>query len=218
MSFKIISDSLNLDLESISEDQLLYINKLTDEFISGFKLINSVGNLSATFYGGSRVVSGGEDFKLACQISDYLAKKNFTIITGGGPGIMEAGINSAVESGSRAIGVGINIKHEPSNSLATDFLMFESFAARKFFLRSSDLLFFFKGGIGTLDELFEILTLIDTGKLISKKIFLCNTDFYKPILDSVISAKDNDVSLVSQDLVNRFNYIDSVEDLKQFIK
>lgn len=212
MSYRNISDSFSLKLETISEDQYLYMQNIQNEYTNGYKLINSIGQISATFYGGSKITSKSGEFKLAYELSQYLSSKKIAIITGGGPGIMNAGLMAAKKANNRAIGVGVSINQETPSEFATDFVLFDNFVVRKFFLRSSDLLFFFKGGVGTMDELFEVLTLIITKKLPEKQIFICNTEFFKPIIDLVFSACDDGVYLVDSSLKEKITYIDSLDD------
>lgn len=216
--FKKLSKNLNIENESIQEDQHYYINSIKEEYNNGFLLLNSIGQISATFFGGSRIEKGDKTYDFVYKLAKHLAIMNFTIVTGGGPGVMEAGLEGAKSGGSRSIGIGVDLESEMPSTFASDFLMLDHFSVRKFLLRQSDYLFFFPGGIGTLDELFEVLTLADTNKLNNKKIFLCSSGFYLPIIEMIKNLKEGDKSLISDNLLSRFAIIDSCQDFVDYLE
>lgn len=139
---------------------------------------------SVTFYGSARFKEGDEYYdrarKLAYRISNEL---KHTVVTGGGPGIMEAGNRGAFEAGGKSVGLTIKLPTEQKdNPYLTDEIPFNFFFARKMSLSfSSEVFIFFPGGFGTLDECSEILTLIQTKKLEKVPIILYGSDFWGPI-------------------------------------
>lgn len=204
--------------ESVQEDQYLYIKNIAKEYEQGYLLLNGIGQTSATMYGGSKVSKNSQEYLLAFDIACYLASKKIAIITGGGPGIMEAGVEGALAKKGKAIAITVSLENEKPPEQVTSRIDLANFSVRKFLLRQSDFLLFFPGGIGTLDELFEVLTLAHTNKLLNKKIILCSSQFFTPIVDMFISLKVDNVNLVSSEVKECFNIINSVEEMKRIIE
>jgi hypothetical protein len=140
--------------------------RILSEFVEGFEALAEVGPAVAVF-GSARVAESGPDYALAREIGGKLAKAGFAVITGGGPGVMEAANRGAHEAGGLSIGCNIELPHEqhlnPYVDLSIEFHYF--FARKTMFVKYSDAFVILPGGFGTLDELFESLTLIQTGKI-----------------------------------------------------
>ncbi len=140
--------------------------RILSEFVEGFESLARVGPAVAVF-GSARAPEGSPAYALARQIGGKLAKAGFAVITGGGPGIMEAANRGAHEAGGLSIGCNVELPHEqhvnPYVDLSIEFHYF--FARKTMFVKYSDAFVIMPGGFGTLDELFESLTLIQTGKI-----------------------------------------------------
>ena len=140
--------------------------RILSEFVEGFDAMAKVGP-AITVFGSARTKEGTESYELARRIGGELAKAGFAVITGGGPGAMEAANRGAHEAGGLSIGCNIELPHEqdmnPYVDLGVEFRYF--FARKVMFVKYADAFVILPGGFGTLDELFESLTLIQTGKI-----------------------------------------------------
>ncbi len=171
-------------LKEIKSADTWSVFKIISDFVKGFDELSDVGP-SVTIFGSARFDENNPYYKKAYTLSHLLAKKGFNIISGGGPGIMEAANKGAFEVGKvESIGLNIDLPHEQnSNPYTTKNLQFDYFFSRKVMLVKYSLAYvIFPGGYGTLDELFEALTLVQTRKVTGVKIFLVGYDYYAPLL------------------------------------
>ncbi len=158
--------------------------KVMSEFVEGFDTLSRVGP-AVTFFGSSRLSQESEIYKHAYRTAFMLGKLGFHIITGGGPGIMEAANRGAYDAGTVSVGLNIQIPTEQKpNKYQNISLKFEYFFVRKVMLIKYSMAYvIFPGGFGTFDELFEALTLMQTGKVYKFPIILYSTSFWQPLLD-----------------------------------
>lgn len=158
--------------------------KIMSEFVQGFDELADVGP-AVTFFGSSRSKEEDKYYRLAYETAFNLGKLGYTIITGGGPGIMEAANRGAHDSGTLSVGLNIEIPTEQQpNRYQNLSLKFDYFFVRKVMLIKYSLAYvIFPGGFGTLDELFEALTLIQTGKSYRFPLILFGGEYWKPMLD-----------------------------------
>ncbi len=158
--------------------------RILSEFVEGFDALATVGP-AVTIFGSARVAAGSPDYELARGIARRLAEHGFAIITGGGPGIMEAANRGCREGGGLSIGCNIELPHEqglnPYVDLGIEFKYF--FARKTMFVKYADAFVIMPGGFGTLDELFESLTLIQTGKIRDFPVVLVGTAYWQGMLD-----------------------------------
>jgi len=141
---------------------------------------------AVTFYGSARFKEGEEYYERARNLASKIVKElGYAIVTGGGPGIMEGGNRGAFEAGGKSIGAAIQLPMEQKdNPYLTDSIPFYFFFARRVALSFSSKVFvYFPGGFGTLDELFEVITLLQTKKLKPIPIVLYGSDFWRPLMD-----------------------------------
>ncbi len=158
--------------------------RILSEFVEGFDALAGVGK-AVTIFGSARVSEDDPYYAKARQLAALLAKEGFAVITGGGPGIMEAANRGCHEAGGLSIGCNIELPHEQSINryvdLAVEFRYF--FARKTMFVKYADGFAIFPGGFGTLDELFESLTLIQTGKIRHFPVVLVGTEYWSGLLD-----------------------------------
>ncbi len=184
--------------------------RLFVELIRGFRALHFVGPC-VTVFGSARFKEDHAYYHLARAVGAALARAGFTVMTGGGPGIMEAANRGAREVGGRSIGCNIELPREQKpNAYLDRWVTFRHFNVRKLMLVKYSYAFVvMPGGFGTLDELFEVATLIQTGKLQNFPVVLMGREFWQPLLDffrqrlierQTIDPPDFDRILVSDDV------------------
>ena len=200
--------------------------RIMSEFVQGFELLRDTG-LAATFWGSARLQPTDRYYKEAEELAARMAKRGFAIVSGGGPGIMEASNVGAFKVGGKSIGLNIHLPFEQKlNPYTTESLNFDFFFSRKVMLTfASEVYVYFPGGFGTMDEFFEIVTLIQTKKIDPLPIVLYGKDFWEPLLRffeqdmlkkfGTISAEDLKLFVVVDDVDEAFKYIMKNVDLKK---
>ena len=189
--------------------ELWYALKILWEFVRGFRALHFVGPC-VTVFGSARFKEGHKYYEAARAISASISTDlGFTIMTGGGPGIMEAANRGAREAGGPSVGCNVTLPHEQSaNPYLDKFVTIRYFFVRKVLLVKYSYAFvIMPGGFGTMDEFFEILTLVQTGKVHSFPIVIMGMDYYQPLLDylkfmaqqGTISPQDLDLLLFTDD-------------------
>jgi uncharacterized protein (TIGR00730 family) len=158
--------------------------RILSEFVEGFDALASVGP-AVTIFGSARTRRGTAGYELARTIGRKVAEAGFAVITGGGPGMMEAANRGCHEAGGFSIGCNIELPHEQSLNEYCDLgVEFRYFFARKtMFVKYADAFVILPGGFGTLDELFEALTLIETNKIRHFPVILVGSDYWRGLLD-----------------------------------
>ncbi len=164
--------------------ELFRVFRIAIEFIKGFRALHFVGPC-VTVFGSARFKEDHRYYSLARDISAKLSRVGFTILTGGGPGIMEAANRGARDAGGPSIGLNIELPMEQHpNPYVDRFVEFRYFFVRKVMLVKYSYAFVvMPGGFGTLDELFEAVTLIQTGKIRDFPVVLVGTDYWQPLID-----------------------------------
>jgi uncharacterized protein (TIGR00730 family) len=192
--------------------------RIMSEFVQGFEMLRNYG-LSATFWGSARLQPNDPYYKAAEELAAKLAKKGFAIISGGGPGIMEASNVGAFKVGGKSIGLNIELPFEQKlNPYTTDSLSFKYFFSRKVMLTfASEVYVYFPGGYGTLDEFFEIITLIQTKKIEPIPIVLYGSDFWNPLLKWFEKELLKKFKTISKEDLDLFVVVDSVDDAMKYI-
>ena len=187
--------------------------RIMSEFVEGFELLRKYG-LAVTFWGSARLEPGDDYYEEAEELASKLAKKGFAIITGGGPGIMEAGNVGAFKVGGKSIGINIKLPMEQKlNRYTTDSETFDFFFSRKVMLTyASEVYVYFPGGYGTLDEFFEIITLIQTKKIKPIPVLLYGKEFWQPLLDWMKNDLLKKYKTISKEDLDIFCVVDSVDE------
>ena len=215
-----------LSMEDV-ENTLHYARDLTN----GLRMLKEYPQ-GVTVFGSARVKESSVFYETARKLGELMAQNGHPIITGGGPGIMEAANRGAFEAGGMSIGLNIQLPHEQYvNKYVTNSMEFEYFFARKVMLvLSSKVYVYMPGGFGTIDELGEILVLMQEGKMPKTPIFLVGASFWQPLDDffkakmeesnGLISPGDRDLYTITNDLeeiVNRTNEINP-QDKSEIMK
>lgn len=166
--------------------ELLRTGRIAMEFIKGFRALHFVGPC-VTVFGSARFAPGHVYYELAREVGRRVAQLGFTTMTGGGPGVMEGANRGAKEAGGRSIGCNIVLPMEQKENPYLDrFVTFRYFFVRKVMLVKYSYAFVvLPGGFGTLDELFEALTLVQTGKIHQFPVVLMGTEYWKPLIEFV---------------------------------
>lgn len=193
--------------------------RIQAEFVEGFGALASLGP-SVSIFGSARTPETSEEYDTARRLAAALAAHGYGVITGGGPGIMEAANRGAFEAGGVSVGLGIELPFEQGMNDWVDLgVNFRYFFARKtMFVKYAQAFVVFPGGFGTFDELFESLTLVQTGKVTSFPVVLMGTSYWGGLIDWLrstvlaggkISAKDLDLVTVTDDVDEAVRIIDA---------
>jgi uncharacterized protein (TIGR00730 family) len=187
-----------------------HLRFMEEEFRAGFELIARIDRPAVSIFGSARLTADDPWYGLASRTAAGFAREGFGVITGGGPGVMEAANRGAKEAGGLSVGLGIELPHEQSMNAWLDLSYdFKHFYARKVcFVKASEGFVAFPGGFGTNDELFEALTLIQTRKIRRFPVVLFGRAHWEPMVgwlrgtlleERMISANDLDLFLVTDD-------------------
>ncbi len=208
-----------LTLSKINKDIEERIEKITIELTKGFDFIKNCKG-SVTFFGSSKVEEESEDYKKCREIAKRISTElKYTITTGGGPGIMEAANRGAYESGGQSVGFTINLPNQQvTNKYLTDHIGFNYFFSRKVCLTfSAEAFIYFPGGFGTFDEIFELLTLVQTNKIPKVPIILVGSIFwnnFETYLKNNLLAENK----IDPEDLNLYHITDSIDEIIEIIK
>ena len=172
-------------LERTHETFAADVALIASEFLSGFQAVAKIDRPAVTIFGSARVAEGSATYDAARETARRFADAGLAVVTGGGPGVMEAANRGARDAGGLSVGFNILLPHEQGLNPYCDIAVtFKHFYARKvMFVKSAEGFVIFPGGFGTMDELFESLTLIQTGKIGSFPVVLFDTDYWGEMLD-----------------------------------
>jgi len=195
--------------ESVAELRA-HTARIADEFLGGFEKVEQIDRPAVSIFGSARVREGSAPYDEARDVARRFGEAGWAVVTGGGPGVMEAANRGCKESGGLSVGFNIELPHEQSANPYLDIAMtFSHFYARKtMFVKAAEGFVVFPGGFGTADELFESLTLIQTGKIRHFPVVLYGRTFWKPMLAWVreqalplgmVSPDDLDLLTVTDD-------------------
>jgi uncharacterized protein (TIGR00730 family) len=185
------------DVEAEDEKRLDRIRREVD---AGFDALREIDD-GVSVFGSARIPEGHRWYELCRETGACLTKHGFTVITGGGPGLMEAANRGAAEAGGVSVGLNIELPHEqhgnPYVNLPVEFHYF--FARKLMFVRYARAFVIFPGGFGTLDELFESLTLIQTHRIKHFPVILVDTAYWRPLLDWIDHSLEDNALIATED-------------------
>jgi uncharacterized protein (TIGR00730 family) len=188
-----------------------HIGLIAKEFREGFEAVDKIKKPAVTIFGSARVREGDPPYEQARTSARRFAERGWSVVTGGGPGVMEGANRGAKEGGGMSVGFNIQLPHEQRSNPYLDIsVTFRHFYVRKtMFVKAAEGFVVFPGGFGTVDELFEALTLIQTGKVLHFPVVLFDTDYWGELLDWVkgevlvdgmISPEDLELLFVTDDV------------------
>ncbi|MFZ1987449.1 MAG: TIGR00730 family Rossman fold protein [Minisyncoccia bacterium] len=192
--------------------------KIMAEFVEGFETIGKYG-LAVSFFGSARATFEDHFYKDATELAGRLAKRGFAVITGGSAGIMEAANRGAYEAGGASIGLNISLEDSQGrNKYLTDYVLFDHFFVRKVMLTfASEAYVYFPGGFGTLDEFFEIITLIQTEKIKRVPIVCYGKEYWEPIVSFFKTKLYEEHRAISETDFDLFAVVDTADEAYDYI-
>jgi len=195
------------------------IFKIMSEFVQGFEFLSHYDK-SVTFFGTARCNFSDKNYREATKLAEMLAREGYAIVTGGGPGIMEAANKGAYNVNGESIGLNIQLPHEQrTNQYVNKSQSFSYFFTRKIMLSfSSEAYIYFPGGFGTLDEFFEIITLIQTKKLEAVPVVLVGRDFWDPFVDFIKNKVYGENEAINKEDLNIFYVVDNAEEAFAYLQ
>ena len=193
--------------------------RIMAEFVDGFDAMSAVDIPAVTIYGSARTPVDHKYYRLAENIASELAKAGMAVITGGGPGIMEAANKGSAEAGGVSIGLNISLPHEQTPNPYSNFpLHFKYFFVRKvMFMKYSMAFICMPGGFGSLDELFEALTLIQTQRIKPFPIVLVGSDFWSGLVDWIRDKLLSSGNISPED-ISLFQVLDDADEIVNHIR
>ncbi|MGD9893301.1 MAG: TIGR00730 family Rossman fold protein [Dehalococcoidia bacterium] len=205
-------------IQELSERDSNWLERVEDEFAAGFRLMEGRGPCVAVF-GSARVRSESPLYQHGRAIGRELARQGFTVVTGGGPGLMEAANRGALEAGGVSIGLGITLNElEPPNRYTTAAIAFRYFFVRKVMLvKYATAFVMLPGGVGTLDELFETLNLIQTKKIVPFPVIMAGSDHWHGLVDWMRSSL-YETRMVNPETMNLFLLEDDPGEVARTIR
>lgn len=194
--------------------------KIMAEFVDGFEKMSKIGPCVSIF-GSARTKPDSPYYKLAEEIARKLVEAGFGVITGGGPGIMEAGNKGAYEAGGKSVGLNIELPFEQFNNVYIDkdkIINFDYFFVRKvMFVKYAQGFIAMPGGYGTMDELFEALTLIQTNKVARFPVVLVGTQYWSGLIDWIKQTMLEQERNINAEDLDLFKLVDTAEDAVNYI-
>ncbi|TYP94470.1 hypothetical protein BC792_112135 [Sphingobacterium allocomposti] len=216
---KIRSSFANKTWQEIKVKDSWQIFKIMSEFVDGFEKLAKIGPCVSIF-GSARTKSDHNYYTMTVEIARLLAEKGYGVISGGGPGIMEAANKGAHEAGGKSVGLNIELPFEQFHNKYIDrdkLLEFNYFFVRKvMFMKYSQGYIVMPGGFGTMDELFEAITLIQTGKIARFPIVLVGKDYWKGLFDWIENTMLGHAYIAEEDL-KLYRIVDTAEEAVEHI-
>jgi hypothetical protein len=191
---------------------------IASEFLTGFQLVTRIDRPAVSIFGSARVLEGSPTYELARTTGHAFADAGFAVVTGGGPGVMEAANRGCKEGAGLSVGFNIELPHEQGLNAWCDLsLTFKHFYARKvMFVKAAEGFVIFPGGFGTQDELWEALTLIQTGKIGNFPVVLVDSDYWAEML-AWVRGEMLDDGMISPDDLARIHVTDEPEEAVEMV-
>jgi len=196
------------------------IFKIMSEFVEGYERMAKIGPCISVF-GSARTKPENKYYQLGVEVSELLAKGGYGVITGGGPGIMEAGNKGAKQGGGKSVGLNIDLPFEQNHNPYIDpehNLEFDYFFVRKVvFVKYAQGFVILPGGFGTLDELFEALTLIQTKKINERPVVLIGSEYWKGLFEWIENVMLHSEQNISPKDLELYKIVDTAEEAYKYI-
>ena len=208
-----------ISYESLSDDIAARADRVSEEIKNGFTMIGTFDK-SVTFWGSARTMPHEDDYKIAVALAGKVANAGYTVVTGGGPGIMGAGNCGAHDAGGKSVGLTIKLPMEQkTNPCVSHYYDFHYFFTRKLCMAfAAEAYLFFPGGFGTLDELFEILTLVQTKKITPAPVIILVGSHYWNDLDKFIKKQLLAKEKISEGDENLYTITDDHEEILELVR
>jgi len=204
-------------MDDLKASEAWRIFRIQSELIDGIETLNELGP-AVTIFGGARFDENETFYTAAFETAQKLTKEGLTVITGGGPGVMEAANRGCIEAGGTSVGLNIQLSHEQSpNNYQNLSLSFRYFFIRKLmFVKYAAAYVIFPGGFGTMDELFESLTLIQTGKIRHFPVVLYDSEYWQGLVSWLKKSMLTHHCIDAEDL-DLFHIVDTPEEVTEII-
>ncbi len=216
---KIRNSFANKNWQEIKVKDSWQIFKIMSEFVDGFEKLAKIGPCVSIF-GSARTPDEHKYYQMTVEIARLLADRGYGVISGGGPGIMEAANKGAYNAGGKSVGLNIELPHEQFHNKYIDrdkLLEFNYFFVRKvMFMKYSQGYIVLPGGFGTMDELFEAITLIQTGKIARFPIVLVGKEYWNGLFDWIKNTMLGNKYISEEDL-NLYRMVDTAEEATEHI-
>jgi hypothetical protein len=214
-------NALRKDWTEIKTNDSWAIFKIMSEFVEGYERMAKIGPCISVF-GSARTKPDNKYYKMATEVSRLLAEAGYGVITGGGPGIMEAGNKGAQEGGGKSVGLNIDLPFEQNHNPYIDSehnLEFDYFFVRKvIFVKYSQGFVVLPGGFGSLDEMFEALTLIQTKKINKRPVVLIGESYWRGLFNWIEEVMLNEEHNISEVDLNLFKIVDTPQEAVKYIE
>lgn len=212
------NDDMRYLIDNMKVGDTWRIFKILAEFVEGFEKLSSI-DPAVTVFGSARVKESDPQYKLAVEIGKMLAEEGITVLTGGGPGVMEAANRGAFEAGGQSVGLNIELPFEQApNKYVRKSISFDYFFVRKVMLvKYANAFVILPGGFGTLDELFEAITLIQTGKILPFPTILVDSVYWGGLVEW-IKTRMLENGYISGTDMNFLRVVDTAEEVLSIIK
>ncbi len=214
-------NKIRKDWNEIKINDSWAIFKIMAEFVEGYDKMAKIGPCISVF-GSARTADDNKYYQLGVDVARRLAEAGYGVITGGGPGIMEAGNKGAQLGNGKSVGLNIDLPFEQFHNRYIDDesnLKFDYFFVRKVvFVKYSQGFVILPGGFGTLDEMFEALTLIQTNKINKRPVVLVGSDYWTGLIDWIKNVMLKQENNISEKDLNLFKIVDTAEDAYKYIE
>jgi uncharacterized protein (TIGR00730 family) len=214
-------NSIRKDWNEIKTNDSWAIFKIMSEFVEGYERMAKIGPCISVF-GSARTKEDNPYYQLSVDISEKLARAGYGVITGGGPGIMEAGNKGAQKGGGKSVGLNIDLPFEQNSNAYIDHesnLKFDYFFVRKVvFVKYSQGFVVLPGGFGTMDEMFEAITLIQTKKITRRPVVLVGRKYWQGLVDWVKSSMLEAEHNISPDDMAFLTTVDTPDEVLKYIE
>jgi uncharacterized protein (TIGR00730 family) len=224
-----VRESLELDrllLRRTHETLAADVSLIASEFLAGFQAVARIDRPAVTVFGSARVEDGSPTYEAARRTAQLFAQAGLAVVTGGGPGVMEAANRGARDGGGLSVGFNIRLPHEQELNPYCDLaLTFKHFYARKvMFVKAAEGFVIFPGGFGTMDELFESLTLIQTGVIGTFPVVLFDSDYWGELVhwlreemraDALVSPGDVELLKLTDEPAEAVDWIRGLIDARR---